>query len=141
VSAHQPVYMYLFTYRSNSTYEHFGSAHAMELPFVFGTVNSPEVIVFTGRDPRRYELADKVMDSWIAFARSGNPTLPSGPEWPPYDPVRRPTMELGPEIRVVDDPLSEQRKVWGATLATVEHAWPLLLVNKQPTTSGEPRNG
>jgi para-nitrobenzyl esterase len=130
VSAHQPVYMYLFTYRSNSTYEHFGSAHAMDLPFVFGTVNFPEVIVFTGRDPRRYELADKVMDSWIVFARSGNPTLPSGPQWPAYDPVKRSTMELGPEIRVVEDPLSEQRKVWGATLPTVEHAWPLLLVNK-----------
>jgi para-nitrobenzyl esterase len=129
VSAHQPVYMYLFTYRSNSTYMNFGSAHAMELPFVFGVVNSPEVIVFTGRDPRRYALADKVMDSWIAFARSGNPTLPSGPEWPSYDPVRRQTMELGPEIRVVDDPLSEQRKIWGATLPTVEQGWVLLQAN------------
>jgi para-nitrobenzyl esterase len=102
----------------------------MELPFVFGTVNFPEVIVFTGRDPRRYELADKVMDSWIAFARSGNPTLPSGPEWPRYDSDRRPTMELGPDIRVVDNPLSEQRKVWGATVPTVEQGWVLLQANQ-----------
>jgi para-nitrobenzyl esterase len=130
VSAYQPVYLYLFTYRSNSTYKNFGSAHAMELPFVFGTVSSPEVIVFTGRDPRRYELADKMMESWTAFARSGNPTPSSGPEWPRYDSASRPTMELGTEIRVVDDPLSEQRKVWGATVPTVEQAWRLLQVNK-----------
>ena len=84
-SAFQPVYMYLFTYRSNSTYKNFGSAHAMELPFVFGLVDRPEVIVFTGRDPRRYALADAVMDRWIAFARTGNPTVTPGPVWKPYD--------------------------------------------------------
>jgi len=28
--------------------QNLGAAHAMELPFVFGTVNRPEVIVFTG---------------------------------------------------------------------------------------------
>jgi para-nitrobenzyl esterase len=126
VSPHEPVYMYLFTYRSDSTYKPFGASHAMELPFVFGTVNAPEVIVFTGRDPRRYALAEKTMDTWVAFARSGNPTLPSGPAWPAYDSSRRATMELGPEIRVVDDPLSAQRRVWGGSIPTVEESWQLL---------------
>jgi para-nitrobenzyl esterase len=130
VSSHQPVYMYLFTYRSNSTYKNFGSAHAMELPFVFGTVNSPEVIVFTGRDPRRYDLADRVMDSWLAFARSGDPSLPAGPRWPRYDAATHPTMELGTDTRVVLDPLSEQRKVWGTRIPTVEQGWRLLQTNQ-----------
>jgi para-nitrobenzyl esterase len=130
VSAYQPVYLYLFTYRSNSTYKNFGSAHAMELPFVFGTVNTPEVIVFTGRDPRRYELADQVMDSWIAFARTGDPSLASGPRWPHYDAATHPTMELGADMHVLQDPLSEQRKVWGASMPTVEQAWQLLQVNQ-----------
>jgi para-nitrobenzyl esterase len=129
-AAHQPVYMYLFTYRSNSTYKNFGSAHAMELPFVFGLVNAPETIVFTGRDPRRYELADQIMDSWTAFARSGNPSLHAGPEWPPYDAVTRSTMELGTPLRVVQDPLSEQRKIWGANAPAVDVAWRLLQVNE-----------
>lgn len=129
VSAYQPVFLYLFTYRSNSTYKNFGSAHAMELPFVFGTVNSPEVVVFTGRDPRRYALADNVMDSWIAFARHGNPSLSSGPAWPPYDPKTRPTMELGTPLRVVNNPLSEQLEAWGDTVPTVEQAWHLLQIN------------
>jgi para-nitrobenzyl esterase len=130
VSAFQPVYLYLFTYRSNSTYKDFGSAHAMELPFVFGTVKLPEVIVFTGRDPRRLELAYRVMDSWIAFARSGNPTPKGGPEWPRYNSTQRPTMELGPDSRVLNDPQSEQRRIWGATVPTIEQGWELLQVNR-----------
>lgn len=130
VSVFQPVYLYLFTYQSNSTYKNFGSAHAMELPFVFGAVNSPEVIVFTGRDPRRLDLADRVMDSWVAFARSGNPTPKGGPEWPRYNSTQRPTMELGPEPRVLNDPLSEQRNIWGATVPTIEQGWELLQVNR-----------
>lgn len=130
VSAFQPVYLYLFTYLSNSTYKNFGSAHAMELPFVFGTINLPEVIVFTGRDPRRLALSDRVMDSWIAFARSGSPTPKGGPEWPRFNPTQRPTMELGPEPRVLNDPLSEQRAVWGATVPTIEQGWTLLQVNQ-----------
>ncbi len=129
-SAFQPVYLYLFTYQSTSTYKDFGSAHAMELPFVFGTVNLPEVIVFTGRDPRRLELAYRMMDSWIAFARSGNPTPAGGPEWPRYNSTQRPTMELGPEPRVLNDPLSEQRRIWNGTVPTIEQGWELLQVNR-----------
>jgi para-nitrobenzyl esterase len=128
-SAFQPVYMYLFTYRSNSTYKNFGSAHAMELPFVFGLVDRPEVIVFTGRDPRRYALADAVMDRWIAFARTGNPTVTPGPAWKPYDKTERATMELGYEIRSVNNPLAEQRDAWGGTFPTVEQSWPLMQLN------------
>jgi para-nitrobenzyl esterase len=129
VSAHQPVFLYLFTYRSNSTYKNFGSAHAMELPFVFGTVNSPEVVVFTGRDPNRYALAGKVMDSWVAFARHGDPSLPGGPAWPRYDPKTRPTMELGTPLRLVLNPLSEQLNIWGESAPSVDQARQLLEVN------------
>ncbi len=128
-SAHQPVYMYLFTYRSNSTYRNFGSAHAMELPFVFGTEDLPEAMAFTGRDPRRHALADAMMDTWIAFARTGNPTRASGPRWPAYDPAARSTMELGTTIRLAQDPLAEQRKAWGEEPLRVERTWRLLQEN------------
>ena len=130
VSAHQPVYLYLLTYRSNSTYKNFGSAHAMDLPFVFGNVNAPEVIVFTGRDPKRYELANQIMDYWTSFARSGVPSSPRGPAWPKYNPSARPTMELGPEVKVVDNPLTEQRQIWGATTPTIADSWQFLKQNK-----------
>jgi para-nitrobenzyl esterase len=129
LSTYEPVYMYLLTYISDSTYKNFGSSHAMDLPFVFGNVDFPEVIVFTGRDPHRCELADKVMDSWAAFARTGNPTPPSGPAWPTYDSATRTTMELGTTLRTVEDPLAAQRKVWDNTDLFGPQVWKLLLVN------------
>jgi para-nitrobenzyl esterase len=129
-SAFEPVYMYLFTYHSTSSYKDFGSAHAMELPFVFAVVDLPEVIVFTGRDPHRHELANAVMDRWVAFARTGNPTVKDGPRWLPYDAKERFTMDLGtPTIRPLANPLAEQRAAWGNTLPTVQQAWPFLLRN------------
>ncbi len=126
---HQPVYMYLFTYRSNSIYQNYGSAHAMELPFVFGTVDEPETIAFTGRDPIRHELAEKMMDAWVAFARTGNPTASNAPVWQVYDAVSRQTMEFGPHSRVVSDPLGEQRKIWGGVMPPTEKAWKVMLAN------------
>jgi para-nitrobenzyl esterase len=125
-SVHQPIYMYLFTYRSTSTYKNFGSAHAMEIPFVFGVEDRPEVIVFSGRDPRRHQLAHQVMDRWVAFARTGDPTVKDGPRWLPYDAQRRFTMELGFPIRAVNDPLSEQRAVWANPMPQVQQGSILL---------------
>ncbi len=127
--AHQPVFMYLFTYRSNSIYQNYGSAHAMELPFVFGTVDAPEAIAFTGRDPIRHELSEKMMDAWVAFARTGNPTAANAPAWPAYDAIARQTMEFGPRSEVVSDPLGEQRKIWGGIMPPTEKAWKVMLVN------------
>ena len=129
VAASQPTYMYLFTYRSNSTYKPFGSAHAMELPFVFGIMNAQETVVFTGREPGRFDLAERMMDTWAAFARNGNPSLNVGPVWPRYDPVSRNTMELGLQIRVVSDPLAAQRKIWRDKYPSVASAWRFLQEN------------
>jgi|SRR5579872_4204309 len=125
----QPVYMYLFTYRSSSSYMSFGSAHSIEIPFVFGVVDVPDVIDFIGRDPRRFALAEHTMDAWIGFARTGDPSPPGGPTWPTYEPVHRRTMELGEPLRLVDDPLPAQRRVWGDAAASKEQMWGLLKDN------------
>ncbi len=128
-AAYHPVYMYLFTYQSTSTFKPFGSAHAMEIPFVFGVVDLPEVIAFTGRAPYRAALAARMMDHWAAFARHGDPSLRGEPRWQPYASHSRQTMELGPESRLVDDPLGEQRKAWGGVLPGKDVAWRLLQDN------------
>ncbi|WP_417460062.1 carboxylesterase/lipase family protein [Kordiimonas sp.] len=122
----QPVYMYLFNYRSNSTHKNYGAAHAMDIPFVFGVLDDPSVIQFTGDDPRRERIAEQTMDAWVSFARNGDPTISGGPDWPVYEPSTRQTMEFGPDMRLVSDPLAAQRKVWGDARATVEQAWTLM---------------
>lgn len=130
VTGFQPVYMYLFSYSSTSTYKRFGSMHAIEIPFVFGTVDLPDVIAYLGRSPHRAELASRTMDHWLAFARHGDPGLPGGLPWPRYDAQARQTMELGPESRLVSDPLGEQRRAWGEQLPSKDSVWQLLQKNR-----------
>jgi len=107
----QPTYMYLFTYRSTSTYKNYGSCHGMELPFVFGTIDDLEVIVFTGRESHRESLKNQLQQAWVNFARTGDPSQPGLP-WSRYDNKTRSTMELGSTSQVVDDPHSEERRLW-----------------------------
>jgi len=112
---HQPVFMYLFTYRSTASNANYGSAHAMELPFVFGGIDALDAIAFTGRTPYRHQLMDQVQGAWLQFVRNADPTISAGASWPPYDRVDRQTMELGARSRVVRDPYSERRQVWEGT--------------------------
>ena len=107
----QPTYMYLFTYRSTSSYKNYGACHGMELPFVFGVIDDLDVIVFTGRDTHREALTNQVQQAWVNFARNGDPSQP-GLAWPRYKEKTRTTMELGLTSRVVNDPGSAERKLW-----------------------------
>jgi para-nitrobenzyl esterase len=110
-SQRQPTYMYLFTYRSTSTYKNYGSCHGMEMPFVFGVIDDLDVIVFTGRDTHREALTNQVREAWVNFARNGDPSQP-GLAWSRYDERSRATMELGLSSRMVNDPDSAKRTLW-----------------------------
>jgi len=112
ISVRQPTYMYLFTYRSTSPVARYESAHSMELPFVFGSIDELDAIDFIGRGPNRELLMRQMQQAWIHFARTGDPNHAGLPRWPRYDQKTRATMEFGLESRVVDDPLSAQRSGW-----------------------------
>ena len=108
----QPVYLYLFTYRSTAPQARYGAAHSMEIPFVFGGIDAPDAIAFTGRSPARRPLMAAMQSAWIAFARTGDPSVPGGLAWPRYDRLTRQTMEFGVHSRVVDDPGADERRAW-----------------------------
>ncbi len=113
---YQPnTFSYIFTWESPFLSGMFGSCHGLEIPFVFGTVGDPGVQVFTGGGPQALALSEKMQDSWVAFARSGDPSCDAVGSWPAYDPVRRPTMVLGPDGGVEDDPRRSERLIWEDT--------------------------
>jgi para-nitrobenzyl esterase len=97
-------YSYLFTWPSPAP--GIGSCHGVELPFVFGTLDSKGADAFAGSGPAAEALTERVQDAWLAFARTGDPA------WPAYDPATRPTMLLGETCEVVDDPMSAERAAW-----------------------------
>ena len=104
-----PAYMYLFTWEGNFKGNLLKSAHAMEIPFVFG---HPDIAPMTGDSPERQELAGLMSDAWVAFARTGNPNHAGLPEWPAYNAERRSTMLFNVPSTVEDDPRREERLAW-----------------------------
>lgn len=104
-------YVYLFTFASSRAGGLLGSCHALELPFVFNTLDKPGVVELTGDAPPQ-SLATAIHATWAAYARTGDPGAgPLGP-WTRYDEVRRPTMVLDVTPALEDDPLADERRVW-----------------------------
>jgi para-nitrobenzyl esterase len=77
-----PVYMYLFTWQSPVMDGDLKAVHCMEIPFVFNNIARCEEM--TGGGKEAHALADKMSQSWINFARNGNPNHKGIPEWPAY---------------------------------------------------------
>jgi para-nitrobenzyl esterase len=106
------VFSYLFAYRSPAMGGVLGACHALEIPFVFGTLGEKERKIYPKRSAETDTLSGKMMEAWTSFARSGNPSHKNIPPWVPYDPKKRSTMIFGPEVKSSQDPLGLERKAW-----------------------------
>ena len=85
-----PVYMYLFAWQSPVFGGKYKALHCMELPFVFNNIARCEEM--TGGGKEAYALADKMSQSWINFAKTGNPNANGLPKWEPYTAEKGATM-------------------------------------------------
>jgi para-nitrobenzyl esterase len=102
-----PVYMYLFDWNTPVDGGRWRSPHALEIGFVFDNVARSESMSGVGEEQQR--VADVMADTWIAFARTGNPNHPKVPEWTPYDLESRPVMVLDESPELVRDARAAQR--------------------------------
>jgi para-nitrobenzyl esterase len=108
------VFSYLFTWRSPAMGGALGSCHALELGFVFGTNHLPGMSAFSGTGAPMEKLAGQMQDTWLAFARSGDPSCASIGTWSPYAEARRATMLFGESTRLEDAPYDNERRAWEA---------------------------
>ena len=84
--------------------------HALDLPLLMDNVTlSPRL---TGTGPEAYQMAEIISETYIAFAKTGNPNNPKIPHWPAYDLAKRSTMAFDLKPHVIDDPRSEPRKMF-----------------------------
>ncbi|TWU03404.1 Para-nitrobenzyl esterase [Neorhodopirellula pilleata] len=67
------VWMYHFT---KPVWGWMGAAHAAEIGYVFGKLESPS--------PEDAKLSDAFMDYWVQFAKTGNPNVEGVSHWPAY---------------------------------------------------------
>jgi para-nitrobenzyl esterase len=108
-----PVYLYRFDWASPSLDGRLGAAHGLELPFVWNRLDLSTTPILLGPDLTEVRpLATAMHETWVAFITAGDPNGAGLPPWPRFDAVRRPTMLLDRESRVVDDPSSSTRVVW-----------------------------
>ncbi|MCE2391617.1 MAG: carboxylesterase family protein [Proteobacteria bacterium] len=112
-SERQPqTYMYRFAWRSPIFGGALGSCHALDLPFTFGTLDAPGMREFAGHGEPARRLAGLLMDAWVAFARSGEPSHAELGRWPAYESGRRLTLELGPDPEILGAPGETARSLW-----------------------------
>jgi para-nitrobenzyl esterase len=104
-----PAYLYWFQWQTPILDGRPRAFHCAELPFVF--YNTDRSATMTGGGPEARELAGKIADAWLAFARTGNPNHKGLPKWPAFTPTQCPTMVFDSVCAVANAPDAEQRRL------------------------------
>jgi para-nitrobenzyl esterase len=109
-------HMYLFTYESPARRGALGACHALELPFVFGTLDAPTQDKFAGTGPVVQRLSTNMMDAWLNFARGGDPSHAGIGTWRAYDANERATMVFGRDCALQSAPFDDERRAWDGVI-------------------------
>jgi para-nitrobenzyl esterase len=110
---HAPTYLYRFDWASPFLGGVIGACHAIEIGFMFGTYNEKLAGAFFGTGAKADALAVAMMESWIAFAKNGDPSNATTGPWPRYDAQSRETMIFGDGApHVADAPNETRREAW-----------------------------
>ena len=114
------VWSYRFDYPSPAYDGRLGSCHSLDIPFIWGTYEAENMKRFCGdASPELAALSETMMQTYLAFAKTGNPNNEHLPEWPTYDATDRAVMTLNHDCEVVNAPGEEERNFW-ASLAPRE---------------------
>lgn len=109
-----PAYVYRFDWETPEGGGHMRSPHTIEIPFVFNNIKIAGPLI--SKMPTAYALAEKTSAAWVAFARTGNPSVSRLPKWVPYSAAARETMLFNDECRLEKDPDREARLAIEKTL-------------------------
>ena len=104
-----PAYVYWFGWKTPVLDGRPRAFHCAELAFVF--YNTDLCAQSTGGGPEARELAAKVSDAWIQFARTGDPNHPGLPKWPRFSAANGETMIFDTKCEVKNDPDRQERQL------------------------------
>jgi para-nitrobenzyl esterase len=110
-------FAYLFTWSPPMLERRIGSCHALEIPFVFGTLRESAFRPLVSVALRRaHKLSLRMQDAWIAFARNGDPGHERLHEWPDYAPGNRSAMIFGADHGVDPSTFEQAHGFWSAVI-------------------------
>jgi para-nitrobenzyl esterase len=98
-------HVYEMAWRSPLFGGRLGACHALEIGFVFDTLDAEWTDRLAGPNPPQ-SIADEMHRAWVAFARTGDPG------WETYDAAKRTVMRFDAASGLVDDPDGEERQLW-----------------------------
>lgn len=104
-----PAYAYQLNWVSPRDGGKFGAPHASDIQLVFDNIDKPGA---TAIGARAQPMADQMSETFIAFARTGNPNNKQIPNWEMYTLPRRRTMVFDVPSHLEDDPRGAERRLF-----------------------------
>ena len=98
-----PTWVFQFDWKSPTDGGKWGAYHGLDVQFVFDNAGP-------GDDAKL--LGARMSESWIDFARNGDPRTKSLLAWAPYTLPQRQTMVFNNTNRLVDDPRGAERRLF-----------------------------
>ncbi len=89
-----------------------GAYHTLDIPLAFDNWDKPEGRL--GAGPQSRKVAAAMSETFINFARTGDPNNRAIPRWPRYTLPERGTMIFDVDSRVENDPRAAERRLFQA---------------------------
>ncbi len=104
-----PVYFYMLDWVTPVLDGKRYVPHALDIGMIFDNVAKSESMSGTG--PEAQAIADQMSESWLAFAKTGNPANKNLPEWPAYTAADRNMMVFRTQPGVEKDIRAAERAI------------------------------
>jgi para-nitrobenzyl esterase len=104
-----PAYAYQLNWATPKDGGKFGAPHASDIQLVFDNIDKPGASAIGAT---AQPMADQMSETFIAFARTGNPNHKLIPRWLNYTLPRRQTMVFDVPSHLEDDPRGAERRLF-----------------------------
>jgi len=105
-----PAYAYELDWKTPVEGGKWGAPHTLDIPLAFDNIAAAGSLA--GTSPDAQKVADQLSETFIAFAKTGNPNNRMIPNWEPYQLPRRQTMLINTESKLADDPRGPERELF-----------------------------
>jgi para-nitrobenzyl esterase len=105
-----PAYAYQVDFQSPLDGGKWQAPHTIDIALAFDNTDKPGAIA--GNGPGARKLAAQMSETFIAFARTGNPNNPVLPAWKPYTLPNRETMIFDVSSHLENDPRGRERELF-----------------------------